>query len=82
MIRNIFICDFYIYAFIQVCSSLQVLEDLHNKSNNTSDGNVSKMCDCRYISALSFIIGSKCVIKYYWVRDHAGHQMVANDLFP
>jgi hypothetical protein len=25
---------------------------------------------------------SKCVIKYYWVRDQAGHQMVENDLFP
>lgn len=25
---------------------------------------------------------SEYVIKYYWVRDQAGHQMVANDLFP
>lgn len=24
----------------------------------------------------------KCVTKYYWVRDQAGHQMVENDLFP
>lgn len=82
MVRNIFICDFCICTCIQVRSSLQVLEELCAKSNNTSDGNVSKMCNCCFISSLSFFTGFKRVIKHYWVRDHAGHQMVENDLFP
>lgn len=82
MVRNIFICDFYIYTFIQVCNLLQVLEELCANANNTSDGNVSKMCNCCFISALSFFTGFKCDIKYYSVRDHAGHQMVEDDLFP
>lgn len=46
-----------------------IFEELYARPNNNSDGNVSKMCNCCYISALSFFTGFKYVIKYYWVRD-------------
>ena len=74
--------NFWMYTFIQVDSSLRIFEDLCAKPNNTSDKNVFKMCDYCSISTLSFFTDFKYFIKYYWVRDHAGHQMVQNDLFP
>ena len=74
--------NFWMCTFIQVDSSLQIFEELCAKPNNTSDKNVFKMCDYCSISTLSFFTDFKYVINYYWVRDHACHQMVQNDLFP
>lgn len=70
------------YTFRHVFYSMQIFKELCARPNNNSDGNVPKMCNYCSISALSFFTGFKCDIKYYWVRDQAGHQMGENDLFP